>query len=139
CRALGADGHEALVKSRTGLLLDPYFSATKISWLLDNVQDARSRAERGELAFGTVDTFLLWRLTGGAVHATDATNASRTLLYDIHAQRWDPELCRLFRIPEALLPKVRDNSGLFGTTAPGLLDAQLPIAGMAGDQQAALF
>ncbi len=97
------------------------------------------RAEAGELAFGTVDSFLLWRLTGGAVHATDVTNAGRTLLYDIHAQRWDEELCALFRVPMAMLPEVRDNSHLFGTTAEGLLEAQIPIAGMAGDQQAALF
>ena len=116
CRALAARGHEALVKSRTGLLLDPYFSATKISWLLDNVQDARSRAERGELAFGTVDTFLLWRLTGGAVHATDATNASRTLLYDIHRGAWDDDLLALFRIPRTLLPKVLDSAADYGTS-----------------------
>jgi glycerol kinase len=139
CARLRDQGAESLVRERTGLLLDPYFSATKIAWILDNVPDARGRAERGELACGTIDCFLLWRLTGGAVHATDATNASRTSLFDIHAQRWDPELCRLFRVPEALLPEVRDNSGLFGRTALGLIDAQLPIAGMAGDQQAALF
>jgi glycerol kinase len=128
-----------LVRARTGLLLDSYFSATKIAWLLDNVPGARDRAERGELAFGTIDSFLLWRLTGGAVHATDVTNASRTLLFDIHALRWDAELCRLFGVPEAVLPEVRDNSCLFGSTAPGLFDAEIAIAGMAGDQQAALF
>jgi glycerol kinase len=139
CARLRDQGAESLVRERTGLLLDPYFSATKIAWILDKVPDARGRAERGDFACGTVDCFLLWRLTGGAVHATDATNASRTSLFDIHAQRWDPELCRLFRVPEALLPEVRDNSGLFGTTARGLLDAQLPIAGMVGDQQGALF
>jgi glycerol kinase len=139
CARLKADGGEALIHERTGLLLDPYFSATKIGWVLDHVPGARTRAERGELACGTIDSFLLWRLTGGAVHATDVTNASRTSLFDIHAQRWDPELCRLFRIPEGLLPEVRDNSGMFGTTAAGLLDAELAIAGMAGDQQAALF
>jgi glycerol kinase len=127
------------VQSKTGLLLDPYFSATKVAWILDNVAGARARAERGELAFGTVDSFLLWRLTGGATHATDATNASRTLLYDIREQRWDPELCRLFRVPEALLPAVHDNSHVFGLSAPGLFDVQLPIGGMAGDQHAALF
>jgi len=138
CAALKAEGTEDEVQAKTGLLLDPYFSATKLAWILDNVANARARAERGELAFGTIDSFLLWRLTGGAVHATDATNASRTLLYDIHAQRWDPELCRLFRIPETLLPGVRDNSGSFGVTAAGLLDRQIPIGGMAGDQQAAL-
>lgn len=139
CARLKREGTEWLVSRRTGLLLDPYFSATKIAWLLDNVADARARAERGELACGTIDCFLLWRLTGGAVHATDATNASRTSLFDIHAQRWDSELCRMFRVPEPMLPEVRDNSGLFGTTAAGLFDADLPIAGMAGDQQAALF
>ena len=139
CATLKADGAEGLVQERTGLLLDPYFSATKIAWILDNVPGARERAERGELACGTIDCFLLWRLTGGAVHATDATNASRTSVFDIHAQRWDRELCRLFRVPEALLPEVRDNSGTFGITAANLFERQLPIAGMAGDQQAALF
>jgi glycerol kinase len=139
CARLKAEGAEDRVRSTTGLLLDPYFSATKIAWILDHVPGARDRAERGELACGTIDCFLLWRLTGGAVHATDATNASRTSLFDIRRQCWDAELCRLFRVPEPLLPDVHDNSHLFGTTAPGLLDAKLPIAGMAGDQQAALF
>jgi glycerol kinase len=139
CAELKADGAEALVSARTGLLLDPYFSATKIAWVLDHVPGARERAERGELAFGTVDSFLLWRLTGGSVHATDVTNASRTLLYDIREMRWDEELCRLFRVPQALLPSVHDNSHVFGATAPGLFDAQIPVAGIAGDQQAALF
>src|SRR3954454_14679497 len=139
CARLKAEGLESLVRDRTGLLLDPYFSATKIAWILDHVPGARARADRGELACGTVDSFLLWRLTGGAVHATDATNASRTSLFDIRRQCWDAELCRLFRVPELLLPQVHDNSRLFGTTASGLLDAELPIAGMAGDQQAALF
>jgi glycerol kinase len=139
CAKLKADGAEPSVQSKTGLLLDPYFSATKVAWILDNVAGARARADRGELAFGTVDSFLLWRLTGGATHATDATNASRTLLYDIREQRWDPELCRLFRVPEALLPAVHDNSHVFGLSAPGLFDVQLPIGGMAGDQHAALF
>jgi glycerol kinase len=139
CARLEAEGAEPLVQERTGLLLDPYFSATKIAWVLDHVAGARARAERGELACGTIDCFLLWRLTGGTVHATDATNAGRTSLYDIRRQCWDPELCRLFRVPEALLPEVHDNSHIFGVTAPGLFDAQIPIAGMAGDQQAALF
>jgi glycerol kinase len=139
CASLKAEGAEEEVQTKTGLLLDPYFSATKLAWVLDNIAGARSRAERGELAFGTIDSFLLWRLTGGQVHATDITNASRTLLYDIHAQRWDHELCRLFRIPEPMLPDVRDNSGLFGVTAAGLLDRQLSVGGMAGDQQAALI
>jgi glycerol kinase len=139
CVRLKSQGAEDLVRARTGLLLDPYFSATKIAWILDNVPGARARAERGELACGTIDCFLLWRLTGGAAHATDVTNASRTSLFDIHRQRWDAELCLLFRVPDTLLPEVRDNSQLFGTTAPGLFGTPLPIAGMAGDQQAALF
>ena len=139
CASLKADGMEDEVRAKTGLLLDPYFSATKLAWLLDNVAGARVRAEKGDLAFGTIDSFLLWRLTGAKVHATDVTNASRTLLYDIHAQRWDAELCRLFRIPEAILPEVRDNSGTFGLTEPGLFDRQIVIGGMAGDQQAALI
>jgi len=139
CAGLKRDGAEDRVRAATGLLLDPYFSATKIAWILDRVAGARARAERGELAFGTIDSFLLWRLTGGAVHATDVTNAARTSLYDIRRQCWDDELCRLFRVPAAMLPEVRDTSGPFGTTAAGVFDAAIPIAGMAGDQQAALF
>jgi len=139
CARLKAEGTEELVRRRTGLLLDPYFSATKVAWILDHIPGARSRAERGELAFGTIDTFLLWRLTGGRVHATDVTNASRTLLYDIHAQRWDEELLRLLRVPRALLPEVRDSSEVYGTTEPALFGRELPIAGIAGDQQAALI
>ncbi len=138
CSRLQAQGHEALVQASTGLLIDPYFSATKLAWLLDNVEGARERAERGELAFGTVDTFLLWRLTGGEVHATDATNASRTLLFNIHTQRWDERLLALFDIPAALLPEVRDSSDDFGMTEAKWLGGALPIAGVAGDQQAAL-
>jgi glycerol kinase len=139
CARLKATGAEELVRRRTGLLLDPYFSATKVAWILDHVPGARARAERGELAFGTIDTFLLWRLTGGRVHATDVTNASRTLLYDIHAQCWDEELLRLLRVPRALLPQVRDSSEVYGTTEPALFGRELPIAGLAGDQQAALI
>jgi glycerol kinase len=139
CATLKREGAEELVRARTGLLLDPYFSATKLAWLLDNLPGARERAERGELAFGTIDCFLLWRLTGGKVHATDATNASRTLLFDIHRQCWDEELLRLFRIPGALLPEVRDNSTVFGETDPALFGRAIPIAGMAGDQQAAVI
>ncbi|MHB0705183.1 glycerol kinase GlpK [Roseomonas mucosa] len=139
CARLKQEGAETLVRARTGLLLDPYFSATKLAWLLDNLPGARERAERGELAFGTIDCFLLWRLTGGRVHATDATNASRTLLFDIHRQCWDEDLLRLFRIPEALLPEVRDNSNVFGETDPALFGRAIPIAGMAGDQQAAVI
>ena len=139
CQDLTANGAEPEVRAKTGLLIDPYFSATKIAWILDNVAGARARAERGELAFGTIDSFLLSRLTGGQVHATDLTNASRTLLFDIHKGEWDGELCRLFRIPMAVLPEVHENSHLYGTTLPHLLGAPIPIAGMAGDQQAALF
>ena len=139
CASLKRNDAESLVQQRTGLLLDPYFSATKIAWILDNVAGARIRAERGELACGTIDCFLLWRLTGGAVHATDVTNAGRTSLFDIRKQRWSAELCRLFRVPTTLLPEVHDNAHVFGVTAPGLFEAQMPIAGMAGDQQAALF
>jgi len=131
--------HETLVTERTGLLIDPYFCATKIAWILDEVPGARARADRGELAFGTVDSFLLWRLTAGRVHATDATNASRTLLFDIHRGAWDPELLALFRVPASMLPKVRDCAGPFGTTdvlgGPG--SGPVPVLGMAGDQQAA--
>ncbi|MFW2851541.1 glycerol kinase GlpK [Sphingomonas sp. TX0543] len=139
CQQLKADGAERGVRARTGLLVDPYFSATKIGWILDNVAGARDRAERGELAFGTIDCFLLWRLTGGKVHATDVTNASRTSLWNIHEGRWDEEMCRLFDVPRALLPEVHDNAHIYGTTAPGLFDAEIPVAGIAGDQQAALF
>ncbi len=135
CAALRAAGHEAAVSATTGLLLDPYFSATKIAWLLDHVPGARVDAEAGRLAFGTVDTWLLWNLTGGAVHATDATNASRTMLYDITRGVWDTAMLELFRVPRSLLPEVRDCAGVFGHTA--LLGGQVVIAGMAGDQQAA--
>ncbi|AMD01129.1 glycerol kinase GlpK [Halomonas chromatireducens] len=138
CQRLRDQGHSELVQARTGLLIDPYFSATKLSWLLDNVEGARKRAEQGELAFGTVDTFLLWRLTGGQVHATDATNASRTMLFNIHTQQWDDELLALFDIPAALLPEVRDSSANFGHTEACLLGEALPIGGVIGDQQAAL-
>ena len=137
CDRLRREGCEPDARARTGLLLDPYFSATKIAWLLDSVDGLRARAERGELAFGTIDCFLLWRLTGGAVHATDATNASRTLLFNIHEQRWDEELLRLFNVPAAILPEVRDNDAEFGSTPADLLGEALPITGMAGDQQAA--
>lgn len=137
CLRLKEQGFEPDVTARTGLLLDPYFSATKIAWILDSVAGARDRANRGDLAFGTVDSFLLWRLTGGKVHATDATNASRTLLYNIHDNRWDPELLSLFGIPETMLPDVLDSAADFGTTDPKLFGRPIPISGMAGDQQAA--
>lgn len=137
CDRLNAEGHEALVKGKTGLLIDSYFSATKIAWMLENVPGARGRAERGELAFGTIDCFLLWRLTGGRVHATDSTNAARTMIYDIKRQTWDADLLTLFGIPEPLLPEVRDNDADFGATPAEMFGAPLPILGMAGDQQAA--
>ena len=139
CAALRAEGVEPMVRRKTGLLLDPYFSATKLGWLLDSVSGARRRAERGELAAGTVDTFLLWRLTSGRVHATDVTNASRTLLYDINAHHWDEELLELFGIPASILPTVHGNDHIFGATDPRLTGRAIPITGMAGDQQAALI
>lgn len=137
CAQLREAGHEGLVSQRTGLLLDPYFSATKIAWLLDHVPGARAAAEAGHLAFGTVDSWLIWHLTGGAVHVTDATNASRTALLDIRTGAWDQELLALFKVPASMLPEVRDCAGPFGVTAPGVLDRPVPILGVAGDQQAA--
>ncbi len=138
CAELKADGNEPLVRERTGLILDPYFSGTKLKWILDNVDGVRARADKGELAFGTIDSFLLWRLTGGKVHATDASNASRTLLFDIHKGAWDPDMLRMLDIPESLLPEVKNNSTIFGETTPDLLGKAVPIGGMAGDQQAAV-
>lgn len=137
CSQLKAAGHEDLVTESTGLLLDPYFSATKLAWILDNIDGVRERAERGQLAFGTVDCFLLWRLTGGKVHATDATNASRTMLFNIHTQNWDETLLKLFRIPASLLPEVKDCCADYGTTDASLFGSAIPIGGIAGDQQAA--
>src|SRR3954453_2676162 len=137
CAALPAAGHEPAVAAKTGLVLDPYFSATKIGWLLDNVNRARSAAENGRLAFGTGDWFLLWRLTGGKVHATYVTNASRTLLFDIRRGQWDEDLLRLFTVPGGLLPEVRDCAADFGETAPDLFGGPIRICGIAGDQQAA--
>ena len=137
CRTLKDAGHEAEVAARTGLLLDPYFSGTKVAWLLGNVEGARARAEAGDLLFGTVDCFLIWKLTGGRVHATDATNAARSLLYDIHAGCWSQEICALLDVPMAMLPEVRDCAAEFGTTDPALFGVPVPIRGVAGDQQAA--
>ena len=137
CDRLKDEGHEPAIQAKTGLLIDAYFSASKIAWLLDNVAGARARAERGELAFGTIDCFLLWRLTGGSVHATDATNASRTMIFDIQRQAWDPELLTLFDIPAAILPEVRDSNAEFGATPAEMFGAPIPIHGVAGDQQAA--
>ncbi len=139
CERFEREGHAERVAARTGLRLDPYFSATKIAWMLDTVPGARAAARAGHLAFGTVDSFLLWRLTNGAVHATDATNASRTLLFDIHHGRWDEDMLALFNIPPAMMPDVRDSSGDFGAVAAEHLGAPVPIRGVAGDQQAALI
>ena len=139
CAGLKEQGHEAAVSAKTGLLIDPYFSATKLRWILHNVPGARERAERGELRFGTVDSFLLWRLTDGKVHRTDASNASRTLMFNIHTQQWDEELLKLFEIPASLLPEVLDCAAEFGHTDSALLGASIPVLGMAGDQQAALI
>jgi glycerol kinase len=137
CDALRRTGHEPDIAAKTGLLLDPYFSASKIAWLLDNVTGARAAAEDGKLAFGTIDSFLLWRLTGGKVHLTDATNAARTLLFDIGKARWDDDLCRLFGVPHRLLPEVRDCAGMFGETTADLFGGPIRVLGIAGDQQAA--
>lgn len=138
CRKLAADGYEDQVRRKTGLVIDPYFSGTKITWLLDNVEGARAAAERGDLAFGTIDSFLLWRLTGGRVHATDATNASRTMAFNIRTQDWDDDLLKMLRIPRSLLPEVRDTAADFGTTDPSVFGGAIAIGGMAGDQQAAM-
>jgi glycerol kinase len=138
CRELVAAGHGEAVQKKTGLLIDPYFSGTKVAWLLDNVAGARNAAEDGKLAFGTIDSFLLWRLTGGKVHATDATNASRTMLFNIHTQSWDEELLEVLNIPASMLPAVKDSAADFGATDKKLFGAALPVAGIAGDQQAAL-
>ena len=137
CARLRDAGLEAKFTQATGLLLDPYFSGTKVAWMLDHVEGARARAQRGELAFGTVDTFLIWKLTGGAVHATDATNAARTLLYNIATGEWDADLCAILDVPMSLLPEVKDCAANFGTTRPDLFGRPIPIFGVAGDQQAA--
>ncbi|GAB1263948.1 glycerol kinase GlpK [Aurantivibrio infirmus] len=138
CQKLKADGKEALVSEKTGLLLDPYFSATKIAWILDNVNGAREKAERGELAFGTIDTYILWKLSDGRSHKTDATNASRTALFNIHTQKWDDELLDLFKVPASMLPQVCDSADDFGLTDQKLFSSQIPILAMIGDQQSAL-
>ncbi len=137
CEELKKAGHERAVAAKTGLLLDPYFSATKLAWILDHVPGARARADRGELAFGTVDCFILWHLTGGAVHATDATNASRTMLFDIHRGEWDDELLKLFSVPRSVLPEVKDCASDYGTTTESLFGGKIAVRGIAGDQQAA--
>jgi glycerol kinase len=139
CDALREAGHEETFRRKTGLVLDPYFSGTKLRWLLDHVEGARAAAEAGHLAFGTVDSWLLWNLTGGALHATDVTNASRTLLFDIHTGNWDDELLALLDVPRAVLPEVRSSSEVYAETSTDLFSARVPIAGIAGDQQAATF
>ena len=139
CDELEEKGLEMMIQEKTGLIIDAYFSATKIRWILDNVNGARKKAENGELLFGTVDSWLLWNLTGGKVHATDVTNASRTMLYNIHSLKWDHHLLQEFNIPEKMLPEVRSSSEIYGETAGQILAAKIPIAGIAGDQQAALF
>lgn len=139
CRRLEAAGYGPEIRRRTGLVLDPYFSATKILWLLETMPGLRQRCERGEILFGTVDTFLMWRLTSGVVHATDVTNASRTLLFDIRAMGWSDDLCQIFDVPKAILPEVRASGGFFGTSDTPLLGAAIPIMGCAGDQEAAAF
>src|SRR5215469_9854594 len=137
CAKLKADGHEPVISKKTGLIVDPYFSGTKVAWILDQVPGARKRAEAGELLFGTVDSYLLWRLTGGKVHATDATNASRTLLFNIHTGQWDDELLKILRVPRSMLPEVKDSSAKFGDSVGDLFGGAIAISGIAGDQQAA--
>ena len=139
CEELQVEGLEPWITAKTGLLLDPYFSSTKLKWILDHVPGARDRARTGELLFGTVDSFLLWRLTGGASHKTDATNASRTMLFNIHTQEWDAELLERLSIPPTMLPEVEDCSAVFGHTLAELFGASIPVLGIAGDQQAALI
>src|SRR6201746_774143 len=137
CAKLKAEGHEAKVSAKTGLITAPYFSGTKVAWILDHVPGARARAERGELMFGTVDCYLLWRLTAGKIHATDATNASRTLLFNIHTGQWDDELSKILRVPRSMLPEVKDSSAKFGDSVADLFGGAIAISGIAGDQQAA--
>jgi glycerol kinase len=139
CDILKSQGVEELIREKTGLVLDPYFSGTKLAWILDNVPGTRKRAEDGELLFGTIDSWLLWNLTGGQRHLTDASNASRTLMFNIHSRKWDEELLDILHIPAAMLPEVLSSSTMFGYTADGLFSSQIPITGVAGDQQAALF
>jgi len=139
CDKLKKEGLEDRIREKTGLLIDSYFSATKIHWVLENVEGARERAEKGELAFGTIDSWLIWNLTNGQKHVTDVTNASRTMIYNIHTLSWDKELLDLFKIPESMLPDVKSSSEVYGETAGNIFAARIPIAGIGGDQQAALF
>lgn len=139
CDELKDNGHVDLIKKKTGLVIDAYFSATKIKWILDNVEGAREKAEAGKLCFGTVDTWLIWKLTRGKMFITDVSNASRTMLFNIHTLEWDQELLTLLNIPKSVLPEVKQSSEVYGTTATTLFSTKIPIAGIAGDQQAALF
>lgn len=139
CDRLRGDGHAGMIQEKTGLVLDAYFSGTKIQWILDNVPGARAKAERGELACGTIDTWLMWKLTQGQLHVTDPSNASRTLLLNLSTGQWDDELLALFNVPRSILPSIRSSSEVYGSTGPGVFDRSIPIAGIAGDQQAALF
>ncbi len=139
CDKLAKNGNEEMIKEKTGLLIDPYFSASKLHWILENIDGARERAEKGELCFGTIDTWLIWNLTGGKVHATDYSNAARTMLFNIHDLKWDDELLELFDIPSSMLPEVKASSGIFGYTEKNILGGEIPVAGVAGDQQSALF
>lgn len=139
CKSLVDQGYEKKIQEKTGLVIDAYFSASKIHWILENVEGARELAEKGELAFGTVDSWLIWKLTEGKVHITDVSNASRTMLFNIHTLEWDPELLEIFNIPKSLLPEVKSNSEVYGETSDNILNENIPIAGIAGDQQAALF
>jgi glycerol kinase len=139
CDQLKSQGHEQLVQQKTGLVIDAYFSGSKVRWILDNVPGARDRANKGELAFGTIDTWLLWKLTGGALHATDPSNASRTMLFNIHSGQWDDELLKILNVPRPILPQVRGSGEVYGEAEQSLFGGKIPIAGMAGDQQAALF
>jgi len=139
CDELKAAGNKEMIQQKTGLVIDAYFSGTKLKWILDNVPGARTKAENGELAFGTIDSWLVWKLTGGAVHVTDVSNASRTMLLNIHTCKWDDDLLRLFNIPKSVLPEVNASSKIYGTTGNNISEVNIPIAGIAGDQQAALF
>ena len=138
CDKLKNEGKGKAIQEKTGLIIDAYFSATKVRWILENVEDARKQAEKGELAFGTVDSWLIWNMTGGKLHITDVSNASRTMLYNIHALQWDKDLIEMFDIPESMLPDVRSSSDIYGETS-GQFSTSIPVAGIAGDQQAALF
>ena len=139
CQELRQSGKEEMIKNKTGLLIDPYFSATKLHWILENIPEAKEKARQGDLRFGTIDTWLIWKLTGGKIHATDYSNAARTMLFNIHTLDWDEELLNLFDIPRSMLPEVKPSSGIFGYTDDEIIGAEIPIAGVAGDQQAALF